>query len=193
MPIGYKIGTELAKHPIIAVILAFVIGLVVVLAEPAVHVLNKQVEEITEGTVSRKSMMIALSCGVGTAICLSIVRIIFDFSILFYLIPGYLISLGLSFFVPKLYTAIAFDSGGVASGPLTSSFILPFAIGICAELQGVDSILSSAFGVVAMVAMTPLITIQLLGFRAVVSRKVRERIVMRRILDAEDEQIIDFM
>jgi hypothetical protein len=138
-------------------------------------------------------MMVALSLGVGISIGLSVLRIYLDFSVLYYLIPGYFISLGLSFFVPGIYTAIAFDSGGVASGPLTSSFILPFAIGICAELQGVDSILSSAFGVVAMVAMTPLITIQLLGFRAVVSRKVRERIVMRRILDAEDEQIIDFM
>ena len=194
MPVGYALGTMLAKLPSPWLIgFAFVLGLVVVLAEPAVHVLNKQVESITDGTVSKKSMMIALSLGVGISIGLSVLRIYLDFSVLYYLIPGYFISLGLSFFVPGIYTAIAFDSGGVASGPLTSSFILPFAIGICAELQGVDSILSCAFGVVAMVAMTPLITIQLLGFRAVVSRKVRQRIVMRRILDAEDEQIIDFM
>jgi hypothetical protein len=92
-----------------------------------------------------------------------------------------------------VYTAIAFDSGGVASGPMTSGFILPFATGVCVCLQGEAAVLRDAFGVVAVVAMTPLITIQLLGFRAVVSRKVRERIVMRRILDAEDEQIIDFM
>jgi hypothetical protein len=138
-------------------------------------------------------MMIALSLGVGVSIALSLLRILLDFSILYYLIPGYFISLGLSFFVPRIYTAIAFDSGGVASGPLTSSFILPFAIGACTVLQGVDGVLSSAFGIVAMVAMTPLITIQLLGFRAVVARKVRDRIAMRRILDAEDEQIIRFM
>ena len=194
MPIGYTLGTMLAKLPSPWLIgFAFLLGLVVVLAEPAVHVLNKQVESITDGTVSKKSMMIALSLGVGVSIGLSVLRIYLDFSVLYYLIPGYFISLGLSFFVPGIYTAIAFDSGGVASGPLTSSFILPFAIGICADLQGVDSIMSCAFGVVAMVAMTPLITIQLLGFRAVVSRKVREQIVMRRILDAEDEQIIDFM
>ena len=194
MPIGYTLGTMLAKLPSpILIGFAFLLGLVVVLAEPAVHVLNKQVESITDGTVSKKSMMIALSLGVGISIGLSVLRIYLDFNILYYLIPGYFISLGLSFFVPGMYTAIAFDSGGVASGPLTSSFILPFAIGICAELQGVDSIMSCAFGVVAMVAMTPLITIQLLGFRAIVARRVRERIVMRRILDAEDEQIIDFM
>ena len=194
MPIGYKLGTEIAGNKPLAIIFSLIIGMVVVLAEPAVHVLNKQVEEITEGTVSKKSMMIALSIGVGLSICLSIVRIIFDFSILYYLIPGYMISLGLSLFVPGLYTAIAFDSGGVASGPLTSSFILPFAVGVCAGVTGgVDSILSNAFGIVSMVAMAPLITIQLLGFRAIIARKISENIAMKRILSAEDEQIINFM
>ena len=193
MPIGYKLGTNISTNKAVAIIFSLVIGMVVVLAEPAVHVLNKQVEEITEGTVSRRSMMIALSIGVGLSICLSIVRIIFDFDILVYLIPGYMISLGLSFFVPGLYTAIAFDSGGVASGPLTSSFILPFAVGVCASVSGVDSILSSAFGIVAMVAMAPLITIQLLGFRAIRANKISDRIAMKKILGAEDEQIINFM
>ena len=192
MPIGFKMGEQLAGFsPIAVTVFGFIIGLVVVLAEPAVAVLNKQVEEITDGTVSKKSMMIALSVGVGISIALSIIRIIFDFSILYYLIPGYLISLGLSFFVPRMYTAIAFDSGGVASGPLTSTFILPFAIGACMALGG--NVLSNAFGVVAMVAMTPLITIQLLGFSAVIKKQVRERIAMRRILDEDDGQIIDFM
>jgi hypothetical protein len=111
---------------------------------------------------------------------------------LYYLIPGYLISLGLSFFVPKLYTAIAFDSGGVASGPLTSSFILPLAIGACVSLNGVDDVMYSAFGVVAMVAMTPLITIQSLGFKAVISERMRKRIAMARILSSDDAQIIYF-
>lgn len=194
MPIGFKLGTEIASKKALAIIFSLVIGMVVVLAEPAVHVLNKQVEEITEGTVSRRSMMIALSIGVGLSICLSIIRIIYDFSILYYLIPGYMISLGLSFFVPGLYTAIAFDSGGVASGPLTSSFILPFAVGVCAgPLGNVDNILSNAFGVVSMVAMAPLITIQILGFRAIIARKISDNIAIRRILSAEDEQIIDFM
>ena len=194
MPIGYKLGNEIAGNKVVAIIFSLVIGMVVVLAEPAVHVLNKQVEEITEGTVSKRSMMIALSIGVGLSICLSIVRIIFDFNILFYLIPGYMISLGLSFFVPGLYTAIAFDSGGVASGPLTSSFILPFAVGVCSSITGgVDSILSNAFGIVAMVAMAPLITIQLLGFRSIISKKISDGIAMKKILSAEDEQIIDFM
>ena len=194
MPIGYKLGQELAKLDSVYIVIAgVVLGAVVVLAEPAVHVLNKQVEEITEGTVSKKAMLIALSLGVGISIGLSMLRIIFKFSILYYLIPGYIISLVLSFFVPKMYTAIAFDSGGVASGPLTSSFILPLAIGVCSELNGEQSVLSLGFGIVAMVAMTPLITIQILGFRAVFAKTIRNKLAMRRILAADDEQIIDFM
>ncbi len=193
MPIGYKIGSQMAERPASLVVFGFVLGLVVVLAEPAVHVLNRQVEQITNGTVSRRSMVIALSVGVGVSIGLSMLRILLDFSLLYYLIPGYFISLGLSFFVPRLYTAIAFDSGGVASGPLTSSFILPLAIGACARLGGVSAVLENGFGIVAMVAMTPLITIQVMGFRAVVSAKVREKIMMKQILDADDEQIINFM
>ena len=194
MPIGYKLGTELAKtHPALLTLIAFILGFAVVLAEPAIHVLKRQVEIVTGGAVSKRSMLIALSVGVGVSIALSVIRIIFDFSILYYMIPGYFISLGLSFFVPKLYTAIAFDSGGVASGPLTSTFILPFVVGICFVLQGEAKILADAFGLVAMVAMTPLITIQALGFRSVASQHLRERIAMRRILDADDEQIIKFM
>ena len=193
MPIGYKLGTEIAdfSKPVLAVF-GFIIGLVVVLAEPAVHVLNKQVEEVTGGGVKKIEMMLALSVAVGVSICLSIIRMIFHFSLLYYLIPGYLISLGLSFFVPRMYTAIAFDSGGVASGPLTSSFILPLIIGACVSISGTGNILTEAFGVVAMVAMTPLITIQALGFKAVMSTKVRGKIAMKRILSADDEQIIYF-
>lgn len=194
MPIGYKLGTDLANFsPIVLIIMGFVLGLVVVLAEPAVHVLTKQVEEITLGGVSKKQMLIALSIGVGVSIGLSMIRIVFDFSIFYYLIPGYFISLGLSFFVPKIYTAIAFDSGGVASGPLTSSFILPLAVGACMVIQGESKVLSDAYGIVAMVAMTPLITIQALGFKDVLSKKVREKSRMRKIIDSDDEQIINFM
>lgn len=195
MPIGFKMGQQLANFGSNAVLIsfAFVIGMVVVLAEPAIHVLNQQVEEITEGMVSKRSMLIALSVGVGIALALSVIRMIFDFSILWYVVIGYFLSLGLSFFVPKLYTAIAFDSGGVASGPLTSSFILPFAIGICSVMQGADKVLTDAFGLVAMVAMIPLITIQLLGFRAIMAKRVRDNLIENRMFSADDEQIIDFM
>ena len=193
MPIGYKMGTQLAaQSESLLVVFAFVVGLTVVLAEPAIHVLNRQVESVTGGAIKKSSMLIALSVGVGAAIALSVIRVIFDFSILYYLIPGYFLSLGLSFFVPKIYTAIAFDSGGVASGPLTSSFILPFVIGVCSVIQP-SAILTDAFGLVSMVAMTPLITIQALGFKAVATKHVREKIAMRRILGADDKQIFDFL
>ena len=194
MPIGYKLGVAMTALPNGAIIgLGIVMGILVVLAEPAIHVLTQQVEDVTGGYVTRKSMLMGLCIGVGAAIGLSMVRIIFDFSLAYYIIPGYFISLALSLFVPPVYTAIAFDSGGVASGPMTSGFILPFAIGACVTLQGSDAVLRDAFGVVALVAMAPLITIQLLGFKAIISRKVAEHRAMRRILDADDQQIINFM
>ena len=194
MSVGYNLGVQIAKNAKYALIpVGFVMGMLVVLAEPAVHVLKKQVEEITGGYITKKSMTIGLSIGVGIAICLSMIRIIFDFNLMYIVIPGYFLSLGLSLFVPRIYTAIAFDSGGVASGPMASTFILPFAIGACYQLLGENAILSNGFGIVAMIAMTPLITIQLLGFKAIVGNKVKETIAMRRILSEDDEQIIDFM
>ena len=164
MPVGYKLGTYMAQHPALLVVFGFILG-----------------------------MLLALSIGVGISIGLSMIRIIFDFSILYYIIPGYFISLGLALFVPRLYTAIAFDSGGVASGALTSSFILPFAVGACIVLQSSDKVLDDAFGIVAMVAMTPLITIQLLGFKSLLSKRMMQKIRSRRIDAAEDEQIISFL
>ena len=194
MPIGYKMGFELAKmDKTFLVVLGLIMGVLVVLAEPAIHVLNQQVEDVTSGAITRRAMITGLCVGVGAAIALSVVRIIFDFSLVYYVIPGYFISLGLSLFVPRVYTAIAFDSGGVASGPMTSGFILPFATGACVSIQGEAAVLRDAFGVVALVAMAPLITIQLLGFRAIVTEKIAERRAMKRILDADDQQIINFM
>ena len=194
MPIGYKMGYALAQGSEGFLIgFGLVVGVLVVLAEPAIHVLNAQVEDVTGGLVSKKSMMMGLCIGVGASIALSMIRIVFDFSLVYYVVPGYFISLALSLFVPPVYTAIAFDSGGVASGPMTSGFILPFAIGACVSMQGADAVLRDAFGVVALVAMTPLITIQLLGFRGIVAEKVNERRAMKRILGADDQQIINFM
>ena len=194
MPIGYKIGQTLANlNKWILIPLGLLIGVLVVLAEPAIHVLNEQVQEVTGGYVTKKAMLTGLCIGVGCAIMLSMIRIIFGFSLIYYIIPGYFISFALSLFVPPVYTAIAFDSGGVASGPMTSGFILPFAIGACMGLGDANSVWNIAFGVVALVAMAPLITIQLLGFRAIVSNKLQERRAMKRMLDADDQQIINFM
>ena len=194
MPIGYKLGSALAQgNSTFLIVFGLITGVLTVLAEPAIHVLNVQVEEVTGGSISKKSMMLGLCIGVGAAIALSMIRIVYDFSLVYYVIPGYFISLALSLFVPPVYTAVAFDSGGVASGPMTSGFILPFAIGACVSIQGGDAVLRDAFGVVSLVAMAPLITIQLLGFRALVSEKIAEHRAMKRILDADDQQIINIM
>ena len=194
MPIGYQMGEQIATfNKYLLIPFGFLMGLLVVLAEPAVHILKKQVEEITGGYITKRSMTIGLCIGVGISLGISMIRIIYDFNIMYVVIPGYFISLGLSLFVPKIYTAIAFDSGGVASGPMSSTFILPFAIGACLVVQGEAAILRDGFGIVALIAMTPLITIQLLGFKAIVENKVKQSIAMKRILDEDDEQIIDFM
>ena len=194
MPIGYKIGCALGQgNPGMLVGFGLVIGILVMLAEPAIHVLNAQVEDVTGGLVNRRAMMVGLCIGVGTALALSMLRIVFDFSLIYYVVPGYFIALMLSLVVPPVYTAIAFDSGGVASGPMTSGFLLPLAIGACVTIHGPDAVLRDAFGVVALVAMAPLIAIQLLGFRGIVAEKLSERRAMRRILDADDQQIINFL
>ena len=194
MPVGYKLGHTLGSGNS-AVLIGFglICGVLTVLAEPAIHVLNAQVEDVTGGLVSKKSMMIGLCVGVGASIALSMIRIVYDFSLVYYVIPGYFIALALSLFVPPVYTAIAFDSGGVASGPMTSGFILPLAVGACVAMQGEEAVLRDGFGVVALVAMTPLITIQLLGFKGIVAEIISERKAMKRILDADDQQIINFM
>ncbi len=189
LPIGFKIGTELASNPVALVIVGFVIGALTVLAEPAVRTLTHQVDDVTMGAISKKTLLIALSIGVGLSMMLSMIRIIFNFSILYYLIPGYLIIFGLSFFVPRIYTCIASDAGGVASGPLTSTFVLPLALGACTVLCP-DNIFNNGYGVVAMVAMTPLITIQLLGFKSTAERAIIHRKRMKEISKTSDDNTI---
>ncbi len=163
MPAGHSLGMQIAglSYKWILVPLAMVIGYFIVKAEPAVLVLNKQVETITGGAISQGAMMTALSIGMSVSLGLAMTRVLTGISVLWFLIPGYAVALGLSFVTPDIFTAIAFDSGGVASGPMTATFLLPFAMGACDAVGG--NILTDAFGIVAMVAMTPLITIQLLG------------------------------
>jgi len=163
MPAGHYLGQVLAgsRFSWIIIPIGMIMGFFIVRAEPAVYVLNKQVEEMTDGAISAATMGMALSIGVAVSVGLAMVRVLTGISILYFLIPGYALSLGISFFVPKLYTAIAFDSGGVASGPMTAAFLLPLAQGACTAVGG--NLITDAFGVVAMVAMTPLITIQILG------------------------------
>jgi len=193
LSVGVVLGKVLGEYASWALIpIGFILGLVTVIAEPAIHTLNKQVEEISGGAISKKSMLIALSLGVGTAIALSLIRIVCDFSVIYYLIPGYAIALILMRFVPDIYTSIAFDSGGVASGPMTAGFILPFAIGACYMLHGESAIISGAFGVISLVALTPLIAIQCLGLSVVVKQNIRKRIEARRTIVVNENEIINF-
>ena len=163
MPAGNYLGQILASLPYawILVPIGMIIGYFIVKAEPAVFVLTKQVEEMTSGAISAKAMGTSLSIGVAASVGLAMIRVLTGINILWFLVPGYFIALILTFFVPKLFTAIAFDSGGVASGPMTATFLLPLAMGACGALGG--NIITDAFGIVAMVAMTPLITIQIMG------------------------------
>ena len=163
MPAGSYLGSVLAGEwfRYLLIPIGAVIGFFIVKAEPAVYVLNHQVEDLTDGAISAKAMGISLSVGVAASVALAMTRVLTGIPILYFLIPGYAIAIGLSFFVPKIFTAIAFDSGGVASGPMTATFLLPLAQGACAAVGG--NLVADAFGVVAMVAMTPLITIQIMG------------------------------
>lgn len=173
--LGVMLGNGLAegwtKYLLIPIVM--LMGWFIVTAEPAIHVLTKQVEEVSAGAVSGKALRISLSIAIACAMALAVVRVFTGLHIFWFVIPGYLISLILMFFVPPIFTSIAFDSGGVASGPMTATFMLPFAMGACEAVGG--NILTDAFGLVALVAMMPLITIQIMGLIYVVkSRKLRE-------------------
>ncbi len=162
-PLGLALGSELAsmRYSLLMIPLAGVLGWFIISAEPAVGVLEKQIEDVSAGAISGKIIKISLSVAVSIAMALSMLRVITGISILWFVVPGYAFALALSFFVPDIYTAIAFDSGGVASGPMTATFMLQFMMGACSSLGG--NVLSDAFGVVALVAMMPLISIQAIG------------------------------
>lgn len=163
MPLGQYIGESLAgsRFSWLLVPIGMLIGYFIVSAEPAVHVLKQQVETITEGRISARSIETSLGLGVAVSVGISMLRVLTGISIMWFLIPGYALSLVISFIVPHIFTSVAFDAGGVASGPLTATFLLPLATGACSGVGG--NIASDAFGIVAMVAMTPLLTIQILG------------------------------
>ena len=190
LPLGHELGKILGSSNLkwIIVPIGMIIGYFIVAAEPAVQVLKKQVEEETEGAIPAKALALTLSIGVALSVGIALLRVITGIPIMCVIIPGYLIAIVLSFIVPDVFTSIAFDSGGVASGPMTATFLLPFAVGACAAVGG--NVATDAFGVVAMVAMTPLIAIQILGlvYKIKQSAKVAEEGTVV-IEDAESEVI----
>ncbi len=187
MPAGSLLGQEIASLACDWVIIpvGMIVGYFVVAAEPAVHVLKKQVEEITQGAIPGKALAVSLGIGVAAAIGLSMTRIYFGFNIMYILVPGYAAALIIMFFVPDIFTAIAFDSGGVASGAMATSFVLPLAIGFCYASGG--DVAANAFGVVALIAMMPIITIQVLGI--VYKLKLKKAAAAEGV--PADEDIID--
>jgi len=190
MPAGSYLGRVLAaaEFRVLLIPIGALIGFFIVKAEPAVYVLNHQVEELTDGAISAGAMGVSLSVGVAVSVALAMVRVLTGISVIWFLIPGYAVAVGLSFFVPKIFTAIAFDSGGVASGPMTATFLLPLAQGACMAVGG--NLVADAFGVVAMVAMTPLITIQVLGMVYQLKQKFGKKTEMEFAFDALDEDAI---
>ena len=196
-PVGAHLGEYLVSENLSWTIvpLGMVMGYFIVAAEPAVHVLKKQVEEVTAGMISGKLLSLTLSIGVAVAIGISMLRILTGISILWIIIPGYAISLILTFFVPDVFTAIAFDSGGVASGPMTATFLLPFAVGACSAVP-TGNIVTDAYGLVAFVAMTPLIAIQILGLiyqikQRRMARVSEEAVIDEVIIESVDDDIIE--
>ncbi len=193
MPMGTFIGQALGSsdYSWILIPIGAIIGWFIVSAEPAVHVLKQQVEDVTEGAVKGRSVGFALSIGVALSVGLALLRVITGLSIWYIIIPGYLFSLVMTFFVPPIFTAIAFDSGGVASGPMTATFLLPLALGACEAVDG--NPLTDAFGLVAFVAMTPLVTIQLLGLIGKIKMSIASRAVEPFAADAVlSDEIVDF-
>ena len=193
-PIGYYVGTNLGNSAKwVVILIAFLIGLVTIVCEPAVHVLTVQIEEVSDGHISRLTVLLTLSLGVGIAIALAAIRTVFNFSIMYYMIPGYIISLSLMFACPNIYTAMAFDSGGTASGPMTSSFVLPMVVGMTSAIYGVNAnYFEQAFGVVALVALTPVIAIQVLGVGENIKQARARYVMARHVYSADDAQIIHF-
>lgn len=194
IPIAYTLGKTLAdpiyngNYNYLLIIIALVVGIAVVLVEPGVHVLTAQVEEVSNGSIKKRTMLIALCLGVACAIVLEVIReLCGSFPIIYYLAPLYVLSLALTFFVPDIYTAIGFDSGGVASGTMSSCFVLPYIIGIATALNT-----GTGFGVVGLISSVPPIAIQLVGLSSIISNKIRYSKAKKALLEENDAQIIHF-
>lgn len=193
-PMGDLVGKGIGNQENwLIILISFAIGLVTILCEPAVHVLTAQMESISSGEIRKSTVLLTLSLGVGCAIGLSAIRAIYNFSVMYYLIPCYGISLVLMFACPSIFTAMAFDSGGTASGPMSTSFVLPMIIGIVSIVGGENpNYYETGFGVVALIAITPIIAIQILGVIQNLKRQSIVKLMRKGTMDVEDAQIIHF-
>lgn len=197
-PFGTRVGVALGEinSDWLIIGICFVIGLVTIVCEPAVHVLTTQINEASDGYIKKSTILGALSIGVGLAIGLSAMRSIFNFNIMYIIVPGYFLSLALMFVTPNLYTAMAFDAGGTASGPMSVSFVLPMIIGMTHSRHDLPmesvAYYTQSFGVVALIAMFPILTVQLLGVYLQVKKLIQLRVTRGVTTDPNDAQIIHF-
>jgi len=197
LPIGHKLGMNIAQiNTGTLVLVGACLGLTAVLAEPAVHVLTNQVESISEGSINRYAVFVALAAGNALAIALAMLRVKLGFSLMYIIVPGYALAFFISFLVPDIYSAISFDAGGVVSGPMNSTFILPFAIGACYAINGPEvastAIMTDAFGTIGIVALMPLLMIQILGLSGTIRLASERKIARNRTRYVYDNQIIHF-
>ncbi len=188
LQIGSLIGMKLAEigNDFLIIAIGALLGYFVVIAEPAVEVLNKQISDITDGAIPEKAMKKSLSIGVSIALIISMIRVLTGIQILYFLLPGYLIALILAFVGDDVFTAVAFDSGGVASGTMASAFLVPFAIGVSEGVGG--NVLSDAFGVIAMVAMAPIVAVQISGL---IYKLKSKKLQKKNGVGGNEEQIIE--
>lgn len=193
MGTGLQLGERIAslEYNGVLVPICMAIGCVLVLAEPAVIVLGKQVEDISNGNIRKVTIIISLCIAMAFAVGLSMLRILFKFSIWYFIIPGYAIAITLTFFSPKVFTAIAFDSGGVVSGPMTTAFMLPLAIGVTSVVSGSSAILTDAYGIVGLVALMPLIVIQVLGIVTTQKQKRQKVFIPKNVLELFEGNVIE--
>lgn len=192
-PVGNLLGEQMvsSSYQWLLIPVGLLIGYYIVKAEPAVQILNHQVEDITDGMVTKEQMNLCLSVGVAGAVGLAMFRVLTGIPIYWILIPGYLLALGMSYRVQPILVGIAFDSGGVASGPMTSTFLLPLTMGACTALGG--NVVTDAFGVVALVALAPLIAIQIMGLvyehKLKKSSGIPKPALEDTIIELEDEEV----
>lgn len=185
--LGFLIGQELmlSKFSWVIYPIALILGFVIVSAEPAVHVLTKQVSDISGNTISRRVLKTSLSIGVAISLALAVVKSVFSVNIMYFMLPMFVISLALAFYNPKLFTAVAFDAGGIASGPMSATFLLPLVSGITIATGG--DVMTGAFGTVALIATTPILVIQVLG---AIAKTARIRRTKKAVVPVATEDII---
>lgn len=201
LPLAQEIGYSIGEGGLVnmGILIGAFFGIFGVLAEPAVHILVRQIESVSEGTIKSKTILALMAGSIGLGVALSVIRALYHFDILYLLLPGYALALGFSFLSPKIYTSIAFDSGGVASGPIASAFVMPYVAGFAygvAETSGIanisDYVFANAFGCVSMITMMPLLVIQLLGLYSEIKRNVINKQLQKDFLGKDDCQVIYF-